>query len=355
MQTLCPHCLLQVLFKGKQKKSNKQNRSIFICCLNERFNWRSILYILLADAHSHRRISQCARCAVVAIVALHTAELDYAIAERGSVVWWTDQYDGRRISTIAHRALVAHRFNIKGTFSIGIKSNLFSSIFVIFLFLFFIFLYSAVHRQRQFNVAHTTKWSQSRVRWPKELATTIGQLCDAWSTVSTIGRIHQRTIRSPADNPTKSPKFHFHFLFIVLCCRNRFANALSLSEITVTADAKGTSRRGEIMAVCNDCRGMVHEIMRSARQSSAAAVISETDAMANLDKAPTKAMRNLTLDLSPVYKRWWAQLRPSPLWWSIWTSSNWFRNVFHFQNCMTIIQTTTWPLQNTLVIYRCPL
>lgn len=70
--------------------------------------------------------------------------------------------------------------------------------------------------------------------------------------------------------------------------RNRFANAFSLSEIN-GMDQKDASR-GDMMAVCNDCRGLVVEIMRSSKQT----------------RTPTrdKALRNLTLDLSPVYKRW---------------------------------------------------
>lgn len=42
------------------------------------------------------------------------------------------------------------------------------------------------------------------------------------------------------------------------------------------------------MAVCNDCRGLVLEIIRSSRQTRSS--------------ARNKAIRNLTLDLSPVYK-----------------------------------------------------
>ena len=48
--------------------------------------------------------------------------------------------------------------------------------------------------------------------------------------------------------------------------------------------------RGEMMAVCNDCRGLVYEIIRSSKQTRSS--------------ARNKALRNLTLDLSPVYKRW---------------------------------------------------
>lgn len=46
--------------------------------------------------------------------------------------------------------------------------------------------------------------------------------------------------------------------------------------------------RGELMAVCNDCRGLVLNIIRYSRQTR-----SHTR---NLQ------LKNLTLDLSPVYK-----------------------------------------------------
>lgn len=48
--------------------------------------------------------------------------------------------------------------------------------------------------------------------------------------------------------------------------------------------------RGELMAVCNDCRGLVLNIIRYSRQTRSS--------------ARNNALKNLTLDLSPVYKRW---------------------------------------------------
>jgi spire-like protein len=47
---------------------------------------------------------------------------------------------------------------------------------------------------------------------------------------------------------------------------------------------------GELMAVCNDCRSLVLEIIRSSRQTRST--------------ARNHALKNLTLDLSPVYKRY---------------------------------------------------
>lgn len=46
--------------------------------------------------------------------------------------------------------------------------------------------------------------------------------------------------------------------------------------------------RGELMAVCNDCRGLYNEIIKSSKQSRSF--------------ARNEALKNLTLDLSPVYK-----------------------------------------------------
>lgn len=75
--------------------------------------------------------------------------------------------------------------------------------------------------------------------------------------------------------------------------RNRFAKAFTLSA---AATAPGTAidpqkerLTGELMAVCNDCRSLVLEIIRSSRQTRSS--------------AQNQALRNLTLDLSPVYKR----------------------------------------------------
>lgn len=68
--------------------------------------------------------------------------------------------------------------------------------------------------------------------------------------------------------------------------RNRFAKAF-----TLTSSAHNEQKeilRGELMAVCNDCKGLVLEIIRSSRQTRSS--------------ARNQAIRNLTLDLSPVYK-----------------------------------------------------
>lgn len=68
--------------------------------------------------------------------------------------------------------------------------------------------------------------------------------------------------------------------------RNRFARAFLSPASTELKEAL----RGELMNVCNDCRGLVYEIIRSSKQTRSS--------------ARNKAIKNLTLDLSPVYKRW---------------------------------------------------
>lgn len=72
--------------------------------------------------------------------------------------------------------------------------------------------------------------------------------------------------------------------------RNRFSRAFTQqSGVATNVDHKDLMR-GEMMDVCNDCKGLVYEIIRSSKQTRSS--------------ARNKALRNLTLDLSPVYKRW---------------------------------------------------
>ncbi|XP_038111222.1 protein spire isoform X3 [Culex quinquefasciatus] len=76
--------------------------------------------------------------------------------------------------------------------------------------------------------------------------------------------------------------------------RNRFAKAFTLSAAAAAGqnsviDPQKERLTGELMAVCNDCRSLVLEIIRSSRQTRSS--------------AQNQALRNLTLDLSPVYKR----------------------------------------------------
>lgn len=87
-----------------------------------------------------------------------------------------------------------------------------------------------------------------------------------------------------------SMSFDIYWFFTLLFHRNRFARAFTLSSSAHLADQKENTIRGELMAVCNDCRGLVLEIIRSSRQTRSS--------------ARNRALKNLTLDLSPVYKRW---------------------------------------------------
>ncbi|XP_062547464.1 protein spire isoform X2 [Armigeres subalbatus] len=104
--------------------------------------------------------------------------------------------------------------------------------------------------------------------------------------------IMSRSMEGPHSLPPQSPA-RTHSNSSTLDRRNRFAKAFTLSA---AATAPGTAidpqkerLTGELMAVCNDCRSLVLEIIRSSRQTRSS--------------AQNQALRNLTLDLSPVYKR----------------------------------------------------
>ncbi|GAB0100143.1 Protein spire [Sergentomyia squamirostris] len=92
--------------------------------------------------------------------------------------------------------------------------------------------------------------------------------------------IMSRSMEGPRSLPPQSPA-RPHSNSSTLDRRSRFA--------TLTAEQK-EGLRGELMAVCNDCRGLVLEIIRSSRQTRST--------------ARNIVLKNLTLDLSPVYKRW---------------------------------------------------
>ncbi|XP_059609442.1 protein spire isoform X2 [Phlebotomus argentipes] len=95
-----------------------------------------------------------------------------------------------------------------------------------------------------------------------------------------ISSIMSRSMEGPRSLPPQSPA-RPHSNSSTLDRRNRFT--------TLTAEQK-EGLRGELMAVCNDCRGLVLEIIRSSRQTRST--------------ARNIVLKNLTLDLSPVYKRW---------------------------------------------------
>lgn len=97
-----------------------------------------------------------------------------------------------------------------------------------------------------------------------------------------------RSMEGPKSLPVHSPA-RPHSNSSTLDRKNRFARAFTLSSSAHLADQKENTIRGEMMAVCNDCRGLVLEIIRSSRQTRSS--------------ARNRALKNLTLDLSPVYKR----------------------------------------------------
>ncbi|XP_063698663.1 protein spire isoform X2 [Culicoides brevitarsis] len=72
--------------------------------------------------------------------------------------------------------------------------------------------------------------------------------------------------------------------------KSRFSRGftLTMSNSSQAVDVQKENLRGELMAVCNDCRSLVLEIIRSSKQTRSS--------------ARNYAIKNLTLDLSPVYK-----------------------------------------------------
>lgn len=69
--------------------------------------------------------------------------------------------------------------------------------------------------------------------------------------------------------------------------RSGFKKALTLMQPSSMDQKEGL--RGELMAVCHDCRSLVLDIIRYSRQTRSS--------------ARNNTIKTLTLDLSPVYKR----------------------------------------------------
>ncbi|XP_037045003.1 protein spire isoform X1 [Bradysia coprophila] len=109
------------------------------------------------------------------------------------------------------------------------------------------------------------------------------------STNSNRNSIMSRSMEGPHSLPPQSPARPYS-TNSTLDRRNRFSRAFTQqSGVASNIDHKDLMR-GEMMDVCNDCKGLVYEIIRSSKQTRSS--------------ARNKALRNLTLDLSPVYKRW---------------------------------------------------
>ncbi|XP_040162015.1 protein spire isoform X5 [Anopheles arabiensis] len=99
-----------------------------------------------------------------------------------------------------------------------------------------------------------------------------------------------RSMEGPNSLPPQSPA-RPHSNCSTLDRKNRFAKAFTLTASGPGGgglDPQKERLTGELMAVCNDCRSLVLEIIRSSRQTRTT--------------ARNQVLRHLTLDISPVYK-----------------------------------------------------
>uniref|UniRef100_A0A182W750 Spire n=1 Tax=Anopheles minimus TaxID=112268 RepID=A0A182W750_9DIPT len=100
-----------------------------------------------------------------------------------------------------------------------------------------------------------------------------------------------RSMEGPNSLPPQSPA-RPHSNCSTLDRKNRFAKAFTLTAAGGgqggVLDPQKERLTGELMAVCNDCRSLVLEIIRSSRQTRTT--------------ARNQVLRHLTLDISPVYK-----------------------------------------------------
>uniref|UniRef100_A0A182NUC0 Spire n=1 Tax=Anopheles dirus TaxID=7168 RepID=A0A182NUC0_9DIPT len=99
-----------------------------------------------------------------------------------------------------------------------------------------------------------------------------------------------RSMEGPNSLPPQSPA-RPHSNCSTLDRKNRFAKAFALTAAGGPGgglDPQKERLTGELMAVCNDCRSLVLEIIRSSRQTRTT--------------ARNQVLRHLTLDISPVYK-----------------------------------------------------
>ncbi|XP_058056567.1 protein spire [Anopheles bellator] len=99
-----------------------------------------------------------------------------------------------------------------------------------------------------------------------------------------------RSMEGPNSLPPQSPA-RPHSNCSTLDRKNRFTKAFTLTAAggqSGVLDPQKERLTGELMAVCNDCRSLVLEIIRSSRQTRTT--------------ARNQVLRHLTLDISPVYK-----------------------------------------------------
>ncbi|XP_035915818.1 protein spire isoform X3 [Anopheles stephensi] len=114
----------------------------------------------------------------------------------------------------------------------------------------------------------------------------------AVSTAAQKCSLMSRSMEGPNSLPPQSPA-RPHSNCSTLDRKNRFAKAFTLTasgggQGAGALDPQKERLTGELMAVCNDCRSLVLEIIRSSRQTRTT--------------ARNQVLRHLTLDISPVYK-----------------------------------------------------
>lgn len=104
--------------------------------------------------------------------------------------------------------------------------------------------------------------------------------------------IMSRSMEGPRSLPPQSPRSMPPSNCSTLDRRSTFKKAFTLMQSQQAQpspyEQQKEGLRGELMAVCNDCRGLVLNIIRYSRQTR-----SHTRNM---------QLKSLTLDLSPVYK-----------------------------------------------------
>ncbi|XP_004530284.1 protein spire isoform X3 [Ceratitis capitata] len=97
-----------------------------------------------------------------------------------------------------------------------------------------------------------------------------------------------RSMEGPRSLPANSPA-RAHSNSSTLDRKTKFSRTFTLSASgTHLSQEQKENMRGELVTVCNDCKGLVMEITRSSKQTRSS--------------ARNRALQNLTLDLSPVYK-----------------------------------------------------
>ncbi|KAM7353726.1 spire type actin nucleation factor isoform 2-T2 [Cochliomyia hominivorax] len=100
--------------------------------------------------------------------------------------------------------------------------------------------------------------------------------------------IMSRSMEGPRSLPVHSPASRPHSNSSTLDRKTKFSRAYTLSSSGTQLSQDQEKMRGELVPVCNDCRGLVMEISRSAKQKRSS--------------ARNRTLKNLTLDLSPVWK-----------------------------------------------------